>query len=137
MSEATHTEPAPRLPVLVVEDDQAIRATLAELLVDEGYDVDCAADGNEALAMLHSERRKPAVIVLDLWMPHMDGLAFRAAQLSEADTKDIPVVVVTAGGVAPGETAALGLAYVLRKPVDVDLLLRVVRRLAARGHGSN
>ena len=137
MPEAIHSEPAPRLPVLVVEDDRAIRETLSELLVDEGYDVDCAADGDEALAMLHSARRKPAVIVLDLWMPHMDGLAFRAAQLSEAETKDIPVVVVTAGGVAPGETAALGLAYVLRKPVDVELLLRVVRRLAAGVRASN
>lgn len=118
-------------PVLIVEDDRAVREALAQVLVDEGYDIECAADGAEALARLRASRSKPSLIVLDLWMPRMDGLAFRAAQLASAETADIPVVVVTAAGVAPNEMARLGLAYVLRKPIDLEILLRVVRRLSS------
>jgi CheY-like chemotaxis protein len=70
-------------------------------------------------------------MILDLYMPRMNGFEFRKAQLASAETAEIPVVVVTAGGVAPNEMAALGLTYVLRKPVDLEILLRVVRRLAS------
>jgi CheY-like chemotaxis protein len=117
--------------VLVIEDDVDIQQTLAQVLVDEGYEVDCAPDGAEALEKLKGGAR-PSVILLDLWMPRMNGFGFRSAQLASAETADIPVVVVTAGGVAPHEMAILGLAYVLHKPVDLDILLRVVRRLSSR-----
>ena len=119
-------------PVLIVEDDSEVRETLAQVLVDEGYDIECATDGAEALAKLRGSRSKPSLIVLDLWMPRMDGFAFRAEQLASAETADIPVVVVTAAaGLAPNEMARLGLTYVLRKPVDLEILLRVVRRLSS------
>jgi CheY-like chemotaxis protein len=117
--------------VLVIEDDADIQETLAEVLKGEGYGVDCARDGVEALAKLHAGAR-PSVILLDLWMPRMNGFGFRSAQLASPETADIPVVVVTAGGVAPREMAMLGLAYVLHKPLDLDILLRVVRRLASQ-----
>jgi len=65
--------------ILLVEDDFAVRRTLAEVLIDEGYDVDCAANGAEAILSLGSSPR-PRVIILDLWMPYMDGLEFRALQ---------------------------------------------------------
>lgn len=123
---------AARSMILVIEDDSDIQETLAQVLADDGYEVDCASDGAEALAKLHARSDKPSVIILDLWMPGMDGFDFRRAQLASAETADIPVVVVTAAGVAPTEMAALGLAYVLRKPVDLDILLRVVRRLSSR-----
>jgi two-component system response regulator MprA len=117
--------------VLVIEDDADIQETLAQVLRDEGYGVDCANDGAEALAKLRAGAR-PSVILLDLWMPRMNGFGFRSAQLSSAETADIPVVVVTAGGVARHEMAVLGLAYVLHKPIDLDILLRVVRRLSSQ-----
>jgi CheY-like chemotaxis protein len=120
-----------RGPVLIVEDDYDVRQTLAQVLIDEGYDVACAEDGADALAKVRAGPAKPAVIILDLWMPRMNGFEFRSAQLASPDTADIPVVVVTAAGVAPNEMAALGLAYVLHKPADLDILLRVVRRLSA------
>jgi DNA-binding NtrC family response regulator len=122
-----------RSPILVIEDDFAVQEALAQVLTDEGYEVECAEDGAKALEKLRARPEKPSVIILDLWMPRLDGFGFRKAQLASADTADIPVVVVTAGGVAPNEMAALGLAYVLNKPVDLDILLRVVRRLAAAG----
>jgi DNA-binding response OmpR family regulator len=121
--------------VLVIEDDFDIQQSLAQILQEEGYDVDCAFDGAEGLAKLRANDVKPSVIILDLWMPRMNGFGFRSAQLASPDTADIPVVVVTAGGVAPNEKAILGLAYVMHKPVDLDILLRVVRRLASTGHG--
>jgi two-component system response regulator MprA len=120
-----------RSPVLIVEDDFAVQEALAQVLIDEGYDVECAADGAEALRRLHAGGGKPSLIILDLWMPRMDGFAFRSAQLASEATADIPVVVVTAAGVAPNEMARLGLSYVLRKPIDLQILLRVVRRLSS------
>ena len=120
-----------RFSVLVIEDDLDVQQALAQTLTDEGYDVDCAEDGAAALARLRASVEKPSVMILDLRMPRLDGFGFRKAQLASADTADIPVVVVTAGGVAPNEMAALGLAYVLQKPVDLEILLRVVRRLAS------
>jgi CheY-like chemotaxis protein len=137
MAEPVQSRPTERhLPVLVIEDDYDVRTALTEALTDEGYDVACAADGAEALATLH-DGTIPALIILDLWMPKMGGLEFRAAQLKEPNLAGIPVVVVTAGGVAPREMAGLGLAYVLRKPVDLEVLLRVVRRLSARPRPGN
>jgi CheY-like chemotaxis protein len=125
MSDANPT----RTPVLIIEDDFSIQEALAQVLMGEGYDVECAADGAEALSKLREGGIKPSLILLDLWMPRMDGFAFRAAQVASPQTADIPVVVVTAAGVAPNEMARLGLTYVLRKPVDLEILLRVVRRL--------
>jgi DNA-binding response OmpR family regulator len=118
--------------VLVIEDDVDIQQALAQVLADDGYNVECASDGAEGLSKVRAGSEKPAVIILDMWMPGMDGFAFRRAQLDLPETAEIPVVVVTAAGVAPTEMAALGLAYVLRKPVDLDILLRVVRRLSSR-----
>jgi CheY-like chemotaxis protein len=124
--------PARGASVLVIDDDLDIRQVLAEVLTDAGYDVDCAQDGGEAVAKLRAGAR-PSVILLDLWMPGVNGFGFRSAQLASAETAGIPVVVVTAGGVAPREMAVLGLAYVLHKPVDLEVLLRVVRRLSSPG----
>jgi CheY-like chemotaxis protein len=73
--------------VLVVDDDELIRDTLATALADEGYAVRVAADGRAALDSLHEWR--PDLIVLDLMMPEMDGYAFRAAQRAEANAADI------------------------------------------------
>src|SRR5260370_34330047 len=66
--------------VIVVDDDFAIQRTIAEILVDEGYDVRCASDGVEALALLIERGLRPELIILDLWMRSMDGLEFRARQ---------------------------------------------------------
>ena len=120
-----------RFSVLVIEDDFDVQQSLAQVLMDEGYVVETAVDGAEALARLQARQEQPSVMILDLWMPRMNGFEFRKAQLASPETADIPVVVVTAGGVAPNEMAALGLTYVLPKPVDLEILLRVVRRLAS------
>src|SRR5882757_1816224 len=75
-------EPASPLSILVVDDDFAIRRAIAEILGDEGYDVRCAANGLEALEVLGERVLRPTLIILDLWMPRMDGLKFRELQRS-------------------------------------------------------
>ncbi|HWI41105.1 MAG TPA: response regulator, partial [Verrucomicrobiae bacterium] len=58
--------------ILVVDDEERIRTSLAGILEDEGYETVFARDGREALAMV--EKEMPDLILLDIWMPKMDGL---------------------------------------------------------------
>jgi CheY-like chemotaxis protein len=117
--------------VLVVDDDPVIRSTVAELLLDEGYEVDQAADGAEALATVG--RSAPDVIVLDLMMPVLDGWAFveRCRELPVA--RDVPIVVMSATH-SLHESAerlhAMGVRAVVAKPFDVDALIAIVQRYA-------
>lgn len=82
----------PRL--LLVEDDFILRAHLAELLMMEGYEVACAADGAEALSRLLREPL-PSVIVLDIGLPRIDGCSFRTVQLQSPTARDIPTIAFT------------------------------------------
>jgi CheY-like chemotaxis protein len=105
--------------VLVVDDDQDIRESLQMLLEDEGFDVDTAADGAEAVA--HMESEPPCFVILDLMMPVMDGWQVTLRMHEDARLAEIPVCVVT----ATPEWAPLS-SCVLRKPVDVARLLALV-----------
>ncbi|WP_437533462.1 response regulator [Sorangium sp. So ce726] len=117
--------PSRRKTIFIIEDDRGVCDALVTVLCDEGYDVMTAGDGAEALARLR-EGPTPALIVLDLMMPGMDGYAFRAEQLRTPAIADVPVVVLTAGA-APRATE-LGSVDILRKPVDLVALLDVVGR---------
>jgi CheY-like chemotaxis protein len=121
-------EPASPLSILVVDDDFAIRRTIAEILLDEGYDVRCAANGLEALAILDERALRPTLIILDLWMAQMDGLKFRELQ-SLGASANVPVLVITAARLLPRELKELGLTNILRKPMDLDELLAKTREL--------
>jgi CheY-like chemotaxis protein len=120
---------SPRARILIVEDDVAIRQTVAELLEDEGYEVDCAANGADALALL--ERSEvPALILLDLMMPVMDGWSFRETQRRDPRLAGIPTVVVTASNAASGHAPdELAPDAFLAKPFDLDRLIDTVERL--------
>jgi CheY-like chemotaxis protein len=113
--------------VLVVDDDQAIRDTLCELLGDEGYHAIGAANGQEALDLLRSSSA-PCVILLDLMMPIMDGAAFRARQLQDAQLRLIPVAVITAAG-ANAVPPSMNVNVILPKPLRIDSILQVIDRL--------
>jgi CheY-like chemotaxis protein len=118
--------------VLVVDDDPVIRSTVAELLLDEGYAVDQAADGAEALEVV--ARSVPNAIVLDLMMPVLDGWAFVERCRAVAATRDVPIVVMSATH-SLHESAerlhAMGVRAVVAKPFDVDALIAIVQRYAA------
>ena len=109
--------------ILVVDDERSVRMMLETALRAQGYRVQSAANGREALQILRKGLR-PSAIILDLMMPVMDGWDFRGEQLRDPALKDIPVVVVTATGFSP-ETirTQFGKVGLLPKPVPYLELL--------------
>jgi CheY-like chemotaxis protein len=113
--------------ILLVEDDFILRGALTETLCDEGYQVECAANGVEGLRRVLQPPR-PALVLLDIMMPHMDGLTFRSTQLALPVIADIPVIVISAAG--PGRGAAgLRFARMFTKPIDTSGLLDSIREV--------
>jgi CheY-like chemotaxis protein len=117
------TRPA-QCHVLVVDDDRDIRETIEEILQYEGYDVRTARNGVEALAVARDAH--PSIILLDLFMPVMDGTEFRRRQLEERDLAGIPVVIISAAAGLEERIAALGVAAHLEKPLDLEVLFATV-----------
>ena len=118
--------------VLVVEDDEDIRADLTAILRVKGFTVEEAANGREALAHLR-DGRHPCLIVLDLMMPVMNGWELRAAMLADPVLAAIPVVVVSGKGrIAPEEERTLSPAAVLVKPFELTELLDLVGRFCGQ-----
>jgi CheY-like chemotaxis protein len=116
--------------ILIVEDDSALREALAEVLLDEGYELLSARDGLEAVNCLKMGNR-PDVILLDLSMPVVNGWEFRMFQKRDPELAQIPVVLITAGGYSREEVAWLEPSALVPKPVNLDVLLAVIRRFCA------
>jgi len=116
--------------ILVVDDDALIRDTLATALGDEGYVVRVAPDGRTALSSIGNWR--PDLIVLDLMMPVMSGVEFRAAQRSAADTAQIPVIILSAAHEVQSRAASLEPAAVFTKPFDLGALLDAIASVLER-----
>jgi CheY-like chemotaxis protein len=116
---------APSL-ILIVEDDEDIRAMMKELFEGEGYRVVTAVDGRDALDVI--ERiGKPSVILLDLMMPRMSGGDFlETARRRRPDLARVPVVVIT--GYAQMMFSVSPVERMLTKPVDLNALLDIVRQ---------
>jgi len=121
------SQPPQGTDVLIVEDQPDLRDSLADLLEMEGYRVDTAANGQEALT--HLQRScPPHVILLDLRVPVMDGRAFRHEQERSPALALIPVVVLSGEADAGHQAAALNAAGRLTKPVDLQKLLDLLTR---------
>ena len=119
--------------MLIVDDDVDIREILAETLAETGFEVTTAGNGLEALMAVRCMKARPAVILLDLMMPIMDGYGFLEQRGSDPALASIPIAIVTAGhGVDLGRLADE--LPILRKPFDVPQLLGVLETLSA---GSN
>jgi len=116
----------PRARILVVDDEANARTALAELLRDEGYAVETAADGFKALPKL--EEFAPDMVLTDLCMPGMDGLALMR-KARELDPETVSVVM-TAHGAVESAVAAMrqGAADYLTKPIVVEELLLIMDR---------
>lgn len=96
------------------------------------YDVQEAGDGLNALRLLDTD--PPDAVILDLTLPIISGHTVRAEIAAHAHTRDISVIIITG---TPGDHEVLSVACVLRKPFEVDQLVRTVRRcLASRGAAS-
>lgn len=111
--------------ILVIDDDSDIRTILGLALAAEGHEVTEAADGVAGLDRLGSGAR-PSVILLDMMMPRLDGEGFLKGMRSNANTADIPFIIVTGHPAARRKAAELGAAGFLVKPVELfDLLKKI------------
>jgi CheY-like chemotaxis protein len=114
--------------ILIIDDDPAIRSTVAEILHDEGYRVRMAGNGMEGLAAL--EQQLPALILLDMRMPVLDGWGFVRA-LHERGLQ-VPFVVLTAAQDARRWAQEVGAIGFLPKPFDLLELLAAVEQFVSR-----
>jgi CheY-like chemotaxis protein len=112
--------PVTERPLLIVEDDEAVREAMRDALEEEGYPITCAADGGQALELL-ARGPRPRLILLDLMMPVMNGWELLKVLRDSATLAGIPVVILSA---AAGD-AALGVPTV-KKPINVQTLLRLI-----------
>ena len=108
--------------ILIVEDDAEVSFVFRLLLADEGFEVSVAPNGLAALELV--DDHSPDLILLDLNMPIMDGEAF-ASRFRDEHGTDIPIVVVTAVP-PPALEERIENAVVLKKPVELDLLLETI-----------
>ena len=114
--------------ILVVEDEPEIRNSLKEFLELEGYSVSIASNGNEALKLL-GYIKKPAVILMDLMMPEMNGWEL-SDQLAKIEClSDIPIIALTA---FPRSARTVRCNQIFRKPFDAELLLPAIEQLAKK-----
>lgn len=117
-------------PVVVVEDDEAIRENLQEFLESEGYRVRTASNGKEGLAVIR-ELKGSCLVLLDLQMPVMTGEQLLDALQQEGDPaiRATPVLVLTARTEGLSRPDIVGL---IRKPIDLDPLLAQVETYCQR-----
>jgi two-component system, OmpR family, response regulator MprA len=115
--------------ILVVDDEPLIRDVLVDLLRDEGYAVVTADDGLSALEVVREEA--PALVLMDVMMPRMNGCAAFRAMRGHIQGDGLPIVLMS----AMAEPADLDpeIAAFLRKPVDLEDLLALVARLLMDG----
>ncbi|OYV67957.1 MAG: hypothetical protein B7Z74_08980, partial [Deltaproteobacteria bacterium 21-66-5] len=114
-------------PILIVDDEASIRKSLEGVLSDEGYSCALASDGADALSRLESLR--PSLVILDIWMPGMDGIeTLRRMKAAQPET---PVIMMS--GHATISTAIkatkVGASDFIEKPLEIDVVLNAIRRV--------
>ncbi len=110
-------------PILVIDDDFDLASTLAGTLSDLGYEATYSTNGAEALARLE-EGPRPAVIVLDLMMPRMNGWEVCASLSANPELERIPVVVMTAASL--GSPPPRHARICLKKPFELEALIDAI-----------
>jgi len=113
--------------VLVLDDDRDVSEMVKELVEEQGYRAICAGNGREALAVL--ERERPCLMLIDVFMPVMNGIEFLRAIKRNAALAGIPRVIMTAAN-----DQMIGVkedVSVLYKPVDFESLKRILHKYCA------
>jgi two-component system, cell cycle response regulator DivK len=122
--------------ILLVEDNEMNRDMLSRRLVRRGYEVVIAVDGEQGVAMARSE--SPALILMDMSLPGLDGWEATRRIKAAPETKRIPVIALTAHAMSGDreKAVAAGCDDFDTKPVDLDRLLQKIEALLARAAGA-
>ena len=117
--------------ILVVDDELGIRALLSEILTDEGHSVEVAE--NAAQARASRERRRPDLVLLDIWMPDVDGITL-LKEWSATSQLNMPVIMMSGHGTIDTavEATKFGAMAFLEKPITLQKLLRAVEQGLAK-----
>jgi DNA-binding NtrC family response regulator len=117
--------------ILVVDDELGIRALLSEILFDEGHTVELAENATQARAA--RERARPDLVLLDIWMPDVDGITL-LKEWGAAGQLDMPVIMMSGHGTIDTavEATKFGAMAFLEKPITLQKLLRAVEQGLAR-----
>ena len=117
--------------ILVVDDELGIRALLSEILTDEGHTVELAEDAAQARSV--RERFKPDLVLLDIWMPDVDGITL-LKEWGASGQLQMPVIMMSGHGTIDTavEATRYGATAFLEKPITLQKLLRAVEQALAR-----
>lgn len=115
--------------ILIVEDDEAIRSTLSDLLEMEGFSVFSKVNGQEGLDYLLSTSDLPDLILLDLMMPVLDGIGFCQEKQKRPGFSHIPIIIMTAQGHSKEKQIEAQVSHYLKKPLDFEKLLAAINNV--------
>jgi DNA-binding response OmpR family regulator len=116
--------------ILVVEDEPELRAVVSFILQEEGFDVQTASDGQQAVD--HAAKARPALVVLDMGLPILSGEEV-AAELLRLYPEPPPILVMSAAGAIAERARRIGAASFIAKPFDLDELASAVHRIIDLG----
>ena len=120
--------------ILIADDDASVRESLCKLLVGEGYQVTAVANGAEVVAAFFRDQNQIDLLLIDLNMPLKNGWATldRLLEMNPA----LPILIVTGQPNQYEMAEAAGVCALVEKPIDVPLLLQVIRELLTRSISS-
>jgi len=120
--------------ILVVDDELGIRALLSEILADEGHTVELAENASQARAA--RDRSRPDLVLLDIWMPDVDGITL-LKEWGSAGLLTMPVIMMSGHGTIDTATEAsrYGASAFLEKPITLQKLLKAVDQALSRSSG--
>ncbi|HVO85224.1 MAG TPA: response regulator [Syntrophobacteria bacterium] len=121
--------------ILVVDDELDVRSLLKDFFVSLDYEVVTAATGEEALKLV--EREEPMVILLDVFMPGIDGLETCKTLKTSEKTRRIPVIMMTGYGIMPAQAEMVEAEDLVFKPFNLSELLMRVKAISKVGHLTN
>jgi DNA-binding response OmpR family regulator len=116
--------------VLVIDDEPLVTLMLAKILTSDGFQVDVANDAAEGLQ--RAQEARPALVIVDLHMPLMDGYSFVQAFRAMPDCVEVPVILATVSEDTAPPSPQLAIV-VMQKPFDLEILMATVRK-AMHGH---
>jgi len=117
--------------ILVVDDDPGILEALKVMLEDQGYSVETASNGN--IIQILDEANLPSMIILDVMLSGMDGRVIAEKLRKKKETKEIPIVMISANPYAATDCVKRGANAFLAKPFEIDDLLTVVHKYVPVG----